>query len=50
MLTYSCGPENLVFWFFFLGGGGGGDGIYMVFSEEAYQFSLTGVLRETIEN
>ena len=22
MLTYSCGPENLVFWFFFFGGGG----------------------------
>ena len=23
MLTYSCGPENLVFCFFSLGGGGG---------------------------
>ena len=23
MLTYSCGPENLVFWFFFFLGGGG---------------------------
>ena len=41
-LNLSPGEGRFVFGFFFEGGGGMGDGIYMVFSEEADQLSLTG--------
>ena len=40
-LNLSPGEGRFVFGFF-LRGGGMGDGIYMVFSEEADQLSLTG--------
>ena len=40
-LYLSPGEGRFVFGFFFLRGGMG-DGIYMVFSEEADQLSLTG--------